>query len=230
MWASCILIFQWKDRDWQPEQLKEVSIELDLVRVLIYKPNRQLSKIETSTVILSLVHLFMHLLSLCSWQQCSLFTCRRNTILLASCISFSSCSWWASSCSSQDRSSSCTSCPREGHSPQRETSSESKTVEMRQGSVLLKVIIVYCLALQLLMCSQPTWDTFLLCQLRSVILRFPQVLRLIMGCFFFWGVSGLGDNILLFGGVSRAGWAETETDGGHREEWVCLLLLPNEWQ
>lgn len=52
------------------------------------------------------------------------FTCRRNTILLASCISLSSCSWWASSCSSHDFSSSWPSCPREGHSPQRATSSE----------------------------------------------------------------------------------------------------------
>lgn len=63
-------------------------------------------------------------------------TCRRKTILLASCISFSSCSWWASSCSSQDFSSSCPSCPREGHNPHRDTSSERKwgTGEMRQGS------------------------------------------------------------------------------------------------
>lgn len=52
------------------------------------------------------------------------FTCRRNTILLASCISLSSCSWWASSCSSHDFSSSWPSCLREGHSPQRATSSE----------------------------------------------------------------------------------------------------------
>lgn len=78
------------------------------------------------------------------------------------------------------------------------------------------------LALQELMCSQPTCDRFLLCQLRFVILRFPLVLRVIMDCFFFRGVSELGDNILLFGGVSWAGWAETETDGGHRQEWMCL--------
>lgn len=45
-----------------------------------------------------------------------------------------------------------------------------------------------------------------------------MVLRLIMDRFLFRGVTGLGDNILLFGGVSRAGRAETETDGGHRQE------------
>ena len=49
-------------------------------------------------------------------------TCRRNTILLASCISFSNCSWWASSCSSQDLSSSLPSCPGAGHRPQSDTS------------------------------------------------------------------------------------------------------------
>lgn len=70
-------------------------------------------------------------------------TCNRNTILLASCISFSSCSWWASSCSSQDFSSSCTSCPREGHNPQRATSSKSSrgTGEMRQGTFFFHCII-----------------------------------------------------------------------------------------
>lgn len=157
-------------------------------------------------------------------QSSSLFkciTCNRNTILLASCISFSSCSWCASSCSSQDFSSSCPSCPREGHNPQRATSSKSGrgTGEMRQGTFFFTASY---LALQELMCSQPTCDRFLLCQLRFVILRFPLVLRVIMDCFFFRGVSELGDNILLFGGVSWAGWAETETDGGHRQEWMCL--------
>lgn len=85
------------------------------------------------------------------------------------------------------------------------------------------------LALKLI-CSQPTCQRFLLCQLRSVILRFPLVLRLIMDCLLFRGVIGLGDNILLFGGMRRAGWAEAETDGGHRQIWVCVHLLPNEWQ
>lgn len=57
----------------------------------------------------------------------SMLTCRWNTIRLASCISFSSCSW----CSSQDLSSSGPSSPREGHNPQRGTSSES---EKRRGT------------------------------------------------------------------------------------------------
>lgn len=66
--------------------------------------------------------------------ECCLFqsirppnTCRRNTIFLASCISFSSCSWWASSCSTQDFSSSCPSCPREGQNPQSSISSKIDT-------------------------------------------------------------------------------------------------------
>lgn len=69
-------------------------------------------------------------------------TCRRNTILLASCISFSSCSWWASSCSSQDFSSSCPLCPREGHNPHRDTSSERKggTGEMGREGVFFSLV------------------------------------------------------------------------------------------
>lgn len=94
--------------------------------------------------------------SLCAFCQCVHssgavccvlpgLTCRRNTILLASCISFSNCSWWASSCSSQDFSSSCPSCPREGHNPHRDTASEMKrgTGEMRQGSCFF-VVGIHC--------------------------------------------------------------------------------------
>lgn len=79
--------------------------------------------------------------------------------------------------------------------------------EMTQANVFFfwQGFISLRLALQELMCSQPTCDRLLLCQLRFVIPRFPLVLRLIMDCFLFRGVSGLGDNILLFGGVSRAG-------------------------
>lgn len=54
-------------------------------------------------------------------------TWRRKTILRASCISFSSCSWWASSCSTQDFSSFCPSCPRDGHRPQSSGPSETDT-------------------------------------------------------------------------------------------------------
>lgn len=60
-------------------------------------------------------------------------TCRRNTILLASCISLSSCSWWASSCSSHDFSSSGASCPRAGHKPQRDPSERYNNRETGVG-------------------------------------------------------------------------------------------------
>lgn len=39
-----------------------------------------------------------------------------------------------------------------------------------------------------------------------------------MDRFLFGGAGHLGDSVLLFGGVCRAGRAEAETDGGHRTE------------
>lgn len=144
--------------------------------------------------------------SICSSPTCChcvhgtacLFTCRRETILLASCMSFSSCSWWASSCSSQDFSSSFTSGPKEGHSPQSDTSSGTK-----HESCLGRCSGASRSTRR--MCSRPTCDTRRLCQRRRVIRSGLLVLGLMGGRFFLGRVGGLGDNILLFGGVRRAG-------------------------
>lgn len=162
------------------------------------------------------------------------FTCRRNTILLASCISLSSCSWWASSCSSHDFSSSWASCPREGHSPQRATSSErtgERQESVGESSVSRRGNLACCFSTfpnRSTRAAEPTCWGFLLRRLRFVTLRFPTAL-LIGSRLLFRGVGALGDDILLFGGMRGAGGAETETDG-NRQDWVCLYLLPNEWQ
>lgn len=156
-------------------------------------------------------------------------TCNRNTILLASCISFSSCSWWASSCSSQDFSSSCTSCPREGHNPQRATSSKSSkgTGEMRQGTFFFSLHHIWlykswCAA------NQPVTDFF------SVSSDLSS-----WGSPWFsgwsWTVSSLGVSVswvITYSSLGEwAGLAELRLKqmvGTGRNE--CACMLPNEQQ
>lgn len=152
-------------------------------------------------------------------------TCRWNTIRLASCISFSSCSW----CSSQVFSSSGPSNPREGHSPQRGTSSGRKQHrgEAWESQLFNAGLCASFHARREMMGGRPTWQRFPLHQLGFVIPTFPLVFRLIMDRLQFGGGGRLGDSVLLFGGVCRAGWAEAETDGVHEQESVCLYLLPN---
>lgn len=140
-------------------------------------------------------------------------TCRRNTILLASCISLSSCSWWASSCSSHDFSSSWPSFPREGHSPHRATSSErmkGETRVNRREFCTLAVGIYRAVSrpsprkIKSGFAAEPTCQGFLLRRLRFVARRFPMAL-LIGSRLLFNGVCALRDDILLFGGMRGAG-------------------------
>ena len=164
-------------------------------------------------------------------------TCRRNTIRLASCISFSSCSWWVSNCSSQGRpSSSGASCPRLGHSPQRTTSpapangqglnTEQRRATLRQETTYTTVAIWVQRVSDGFMLRFERCDvlqTGVAFLVRQLWFLHPGPPRLAGWRFdtFFWGaVSGgeLGLCILFFRGVCRAGGAKTGTDGRREDK------------
>lgn len=86
--------------------------------------------------------------------------------------------------------------------------------ENKLGCLFLKWLDIWLL--REFACRRPTLDSFPLCRLGFVFPSSPLVIRPMRVRFSCGGLSGLGDNIFLFGGVGRAGGAQAETDGKSR--------------